>query len=902
MDLSQENIEKIIVGVVTAIVILILSEPIKAAFKRIGSWFEGFLQSLGFGVKERYYEALTVTRENLKLIGTYEDREKPPKLENVYISVKLDSEGDSHSDDWIRLFKKTNKHIAIKGMPGAGKTTLLDYLILIFTGRIPHPLQKELNNPLPIYVRLRKLKRLPLREFIGSREHCEEEIPYRYFEKRLNAGKCVVLFDGLDEVLNENDKDHAVHQIKLFAEKYKKNWLIVTSRPMGWSRQFFPDFDEYDIQDLSDDAVRKFIGDWYRVVKIAESQKNLPEKASPEQIRKAGEAAKKSASSEAGKLWAALSKNHGLLKVARRPLILVLITLVYKYQHSLPQGRADLYKECLKILLDTWEDKKDIDSPIRAIPSRDKQSILMVIAFEFLKRNTLQMKVADLQELVAPLLASRKLPIDAEDFIGQISSRSGVLMDFGVDEYGFAHRALQDRLSADYIVDERLTELLLEHADQDEWREVILIAIGLVTKDLRAELLEALLANSDASAASLAMAGSALAEGIQVEPALRARITDQLTAQLNAAKTSSDFGLLSGALFDTDPKAMQDWIGTVLTGRNRDMQKRVLTSLIPDLGLEGAKPFLPTLTNVLADPHADVNLRSQCSLAIAKLKPPADSELMNALFSAARDQHDETLKRAATWAYCELGGFERFGLLKIPAGEFLMGSSETDSQAGNDEKPQHTVYLPDYYIAKNPVTVQEYRNFLDESGYKTSDERSLKGVSDHPVVYVTWKDALAFARWHGLTLPSEAEWEKAARGTDGRIYPWGNTWQNGLANTSEYWEVSQTLWDRLRRRKKDRLSATPVGTFPKGNSPYGCVDMAGNVWEWTRSALKDYPYDPTDGREDEDASGRRALRGGSFRGNRRYARCAYRSELDIVIFYFNFGVRVCASPISPERF
>ncbi|MCC7116917.1 MAG: SUMF1/EgtB/PvdO family nonheme iron enzyme [Anaerolineales bacterium] len=895
MNLSQESIEKIIVGVVTAIVILLLSEPIKAAFRKMGERLEKFVQALGFGVTKQYYNALVVGRENLKLIGAYEDRERPPKLESVYISLKLDSEGDARSDDWTKIFRKPKKQIAIKGMPGSGKTTLLDYLILIFTGRVRHSLKKELGNLLPVYVRLRKLKQMPLKEFIGTREHCEEEIPWNFFEKRLKAGKCIVLFDGLDEVLDEKDREHAVRQIGMFAGEYAANWMIVTSRPAGWSKQYFPDFDEYDIQDLNDDAVRKFIGDWYRVVKVAESRKELPERPGEEQVRKAERAAERSASEEAAKLWAALSKNQGLLKVSRRPLILVLITLVYKYQHSLPHGRAELYKECLKILLDTWEDKKEIDSSIRAIPPKDKQSILMVVAFEFLKRETLQMRSADLEALVEPLLAERKIQMDAGEFIRQIASRSGILADFGVDEYGFAHRALQDRLAADYIVDEKLTDLLLEHAEREEWREVILIAVGLVTRDLRSDLLKALMKHSGESAAGLAMAGWSLAEGIQVEPALRAEVTQKLTARLNAVKTSGDFALLSAALADADAAAMQDWIGTALTARDTDLQKRVLSSLIPDLGLEGAKPFLPTLANVLADPHADASLRAQCSLAIAKLKPPADTELMNALFSAARDQQEKTLKRAATWAYCELGGFERFGLLKIPAGEFLMGSSETDSRAIDDEKPQHALYLPDYYIAKYPVTVQEYQSFVNESGYKTSDGRSLRGISNHPVVNVTWKDALAFARWHGVTLPSEAEWEKAARGTDGRIYPWGNTWQSGLANTYEYWDESQTLWGRWLRRKKGNFSTTPVGSFPKGNSPYGCSDMAGNVWEWTRSISKKYPYDANDGREDESVSARRALRGGSFNNLQRLARCASRLEL-IVVLDDDFGFRVCASP------
>jgi formylglycine-generating enzyme required for sulfatase activity len=122
-------------------------------------------------------------------------------------------------------------------------------------------------------------------------------------------------------------------------------------------------------------------------------------------------------------------------------------------------------------------------------------------------------------------------------------------------------------------------------------------------------------------------------------------------------------------------------------------------------------------------------------------------------------------------------------------------------------------------------------------------------------VYVTWHDAMAYCRWlarvtgRAYRLPSEAEWEKAARGTDGRIWPWGNKWDSKRCNS----------------REGGPGNTTPVGQYsPQGDSPYGCVDMAGNVWEWTLSLLKDYPYDPKDGREDAQAEGRRRLRGGAF--------------------------------------
>jgi len=153
----------------------------------------------------------------------------------------------------------------------------------------------------------------------------------------------------------------------------------------------------------------------------------------------------------------------------------------------------------------------------------------------------------------------------------------------------------------------------------------------------------------------------------------------------------------------------------------------------------------------------------------------------------------------------------------VPPGPFLMGSDKgRDPQAYDDELPQHRVMLPGYWIGRYPVTVAQFRAFVEASGYQPKDSDSLNGPDNHPVVYVTWHDALPFCRWLSertglpVTLPSEAEWEKAARGTDGRIYPWGN----GPPDES--------------RCNFAGGRTTPVGRYsPKGDSPYGCVDMAG---------------------------------------------------------------------------
>jgi formylglycine-generating enzyme required for sulfatase activity len=277
--------------------------------------------------------------------------------------------------------------------------------------------------------------------------------------------------------------------------------------------------------------------------------------------------------------------------------------------------------------------------------------------------------------------------------------------------------------------------------------------------------------------------------------------------------------------------------------------------------------------------------------------------LWNALQAARQPANADELKAAAAWAWCELGRCADLGLVKVPAGEFWMGSDKAkDGDAQSDELPQHRLYLPAFYIAKAPATVAEWRAYCQSSGHEPTNTNSLKGPDNHPVRYVTWHESLAYTRYYGFALPSEAEWEKAARGAeDGRLYPWGDAWQPGRANTAEHWQGrTGNLIQRLFRRDVNEQT-TPVGKFsPLGDSPYGCVDMAGNVWEWTRSKFANYPYNPTDGREDlTDTESRRVLRGGSFYNNRVFARLSYRYHLEPGDLWYDDGFRVGVAAASP---
>jgi formylglycine-generating enzyme required for sulfatase activity len=240
-----------------------------------------------------------------------------------------------------------------------------------------------------------------------------------------------------------------------------------------------------------------------------------------------------------------------------------------------------------------------------------------------------------------------------------------------------------------------------------------------------------------------------------------------------------------------------------------------------------------------------------------------------------------------------------------------MGSKE--GEGNKNEQPQHALYLPTFYIGKAPVTVGVYREYLAKTGRqwkKREDSKILNIIADHPVAEVSWGEALAFAESQGFGLPSEAEWEKAARGTDGSRYPWGNKWEKDLANSYRNW-FSIILTAPLPFSNTGWVHTTPVGKFsPQGNSPYGCVDMAGNVLEWTRSLWGKkrsrpdfgYPYDPDDGRESLKAgmTSLGVLRGGSYMDHSDGLCCACRFHDLIGNWQAYVGFRVVLLPFSSE--
>jgi formylglycine-generating enzyme required for sulfatase activity len=246
--------------------------------------------------------------------------------------------------------------------------------------------------------------------------------------------------------------------------------------------------------------------------------------------------------------------------------------------------------------------------------------------------------------------------------------------------------------------------------------------------------------------------------------------------------------------------------------------------------------------------------------------------------------------------------------VEIPAGPFTMGADTVndpdafDNERWSSSSGTGMVSVPTFYIARHEVTVAEFAAFARVTTWRV-DARALSGQPTHPVTQVSWPDALAYCRWletklkgaastpqpirerlaNGwrVTLPNEAEWEKAARGTDGRRYPWGNEAHRSRANYAG-------------------SGTTPVGMFSCPECVYDLSDMSGNVWEWTSSPYQPYPYDPTDDRANLDADALWVIRSGHFGDSARLVRATARTGADPGARRPFIGFRVAISRVTPR--
>lgn len=794
---------------------------------------------------------------------------------------------------------RLSDRLAIVGAAGSGKSTLLQWAGLAQArSRVAkHDLSDEMRlfvqaagdrQLIPIYLPLRSFNRHcldkglnrtagTLLDYIACyvvENHPGLELPQDFFRRHLRQTGCLVMLDGVDEV-PPDDRRHVREAIDALVSEFKeqpRNRYLVTSRSAAYFGPYeATGFRRCQVQNLAPEERDRLIRKWCAYVYEGDEGVNQAD----DLIRRLG------------------LSDQRVRDLAITPLMVTIFALVHYDLHDLPRLRAELYEHAVRILLTGPYIEGEAAADLR----RDwqlRRHRLSFIAFQMHAHAAAELPEDELVELIWKEYGSAEQEKAARqaagEFLQRVADRGGLLEEEN-RRYGFyTHRTFREFLAGRYLADEmspdEQQDFLNVRLDDDTWLEPVRLAAGYLAihserpADEFVRRLAALGETGEERAQALALAGWALGDLPQPAP-----------------------------------------------GEAPSPRRQETTQLITSESLQRIQVNPPVLT---------ARLRSQLGLALGWA---GDPRFAPAWFTLDGERVQAILPERE--------------LVAIPAGSFQMGTSREQEQRLQEqntkvyvgEKPGHPVEITyEYQIGRYPVTNTEFRLFWQARGYERLDEfwseegrawqsdleiypenvrddirrwlerrpvaqrgqpffwddPELNGPNQ-PVVGVCWFEAQAYCSWlravTGKTfrLPTEAEWEKAARWrpVDGAslLWPWGGEWDASRCNNKE---------------PEDALKSTsPVGIYPHGDSPRGCADMAGNVWEWCQDwyAQGEYERREKTGAPVVDPAGpeagvARVVRGGSWLDYRSRARCAARRRFGPVHFFSSLGFRLVLSPSS----
>ncbi|MBI4878640.1 MAG: SUMF1/EgtB/PvdO family nonheme iron enzyme [Planctomycetes bacterium] len=790
---------------------------------------------------------------------------------------------------------RRHKRLLVEGDPGSGKTTTLKHvaMALVKAHRGEGDAARCMGfaaGAVPVFV--------PLRDFWTHLRSAKSHDPdcaarlLEYLEKQLDAhggsawlaaaleeGRAVLLLDGLDEVLDPALRTRAAAIIREFLQEHERCPFVVSSRPSGLqegNRHAFQSVGlvHAQVQDLDEERVARFVRAWYRAL-IAN-----PDKAEAETQdllhRIAGKAART------------------IRDFTRKPILLTALAVVHQTTARLPERKADLYEHCVRALTYLWDDVKFRDMA-------DRQDVF-----------TADDKLKLLQRIAAYMFRNDSQTIEREAVIRLVCGLPG---GKGLDHL----REALEEAGADDAARSRLEGALGRALELPEVRNVAeLRALVERARDLPNEVNRADLQHYLDLSAGIP-GGRDLGE-MQIQTALAA------LAERSGVLIPEGFEGYRFRHFSFQEFLMARWLG-------REAKQKIiaLAPRIPDwpdvaqlaVGYRAiGSPQDATMMarDLLADglaaaaeqpqrKHKVLEVTARTILDLIEYQAP-DLALVwkkekDAFLGVLNDREQK-----ADFA-CRLAVGEMLGKLgdprladeerwvEVPAGPFRMGSDE----GAPDEKPVRRVHVSAFRIQRWPVTIGEYGTFVLDGGYgewklwdaegwewrsKKSEEtpgrweRQLQKPSNHPVTGMSWWAAQAFCRWLSrrtrnlpegfeIRLPTEAEWEKAARG--------GLELANGRENPApdrEYPWDGELDESKVNGWKLGHRGTTPVGIFPAGHGPYGTWDQSGNVWEWCGDWYGPYRKDDLKDPTGPEKGEYRAARGGSFAFIRRSLRVSFR--------------------------
>ncbi|MDP6504343.1 MAG: NACHT domain-containing protein, partial [Planctomycetota bacterium] len=416
------------------------------------------------------------------------------ELDPIYISLRavprhdeIEREMKRHQPDLERMHRELEigpaielcegqsyRGMVVLGAPGSGKTTLLKFLTLCLAEKRPKSQTGIRPGRFPILLPLRNVKYFNVSLPDALQSHYDSpalNLPQGFFEDLLDDEACLVMLDGLDEVASQTRRKEALDWIEDERKARKDNLILVTSRPAGYQKQdrLPGHYLELHVRDFSDDDIRQFTKLWYREVETKQRGDN--------------ELWRQEARKLSDDLVEQIEDKDALKALAQNPLMLQILCLVHRNQGAMPEQRTELYETCVQVLLEKWDEAKGMEVYLSAKQAR---RVLRVFArWLHSKEGRTRASESEVQSVIVPELEKLKLHanenLDAylKRILDSVRDRSGIFVGHDLQEYGFQHLSFQEFLTAEEMVKRRESKILIRHFNENWWREVILLTMGM---------------------------------------------------------------------------------------------------------------------------------------------------------------------------------------------------------------------------------------------------------------------------------------------------------------------------------------------------------------------------------------------------------------------------------------